>query len=231
LQYEEGSSGNYLVFAGRPQVIPGVDVTFGFAAQTVTEATTTFNVDVYLSEPAPVPVIVTLQTGGTAGAGDCYLLDPSSRTLVFPPGEVARQVRLQLLNDALWEGQETFTLQFANYIGAVAGTFTNFTLRINDSLPAPTAAFGNFSTSFQEAITSPSVPVQLSAPSAIPVRVSVITRSTPASFTSKRAKRRRTSPSPASTMHWMNSTKRSRLPSRPGHSSRPMATPASAWRA
>lgn len=153
---------------------PGIEATFGFASQTVTEANTSVFIDVYLSAPADRPIWVSFNTNGTAHPGEDYnLFGFNPRVVAFSTGETAQQIRIDLLNDAVWEGQETLTLQLNGYNGAVPGTITNFTLRINDSLPAPTASFGNFSTSFQEAITSPSMPVQLSVPTAIPVKVNV----------------------------------------------------------
>lgn len=154
--------------------LPAVDVTFGVPSVTLTEATTTVFVDVYLSDAVDRPVWVTFTTNGTATpAQDYTLFGANPRLVAFSPLQVAQQIRIDLLNDSVWEGQETLTLRFDGFNGTAPGLITNFTLRINDSLPAPTAGFGNFSTSFQEAITSPSVPVQLSAPTAIPVKVNV----------------------------------------------------------
>ena len=93
--------------------------------------------------------------------------------VTFSSGQTAQQIQIDLLNDAVWEGQETLALHLNGFNGTVPGLITNFTLRINDSRPVPTASFGNFSTSFQEVITSPSMPVQLSGPIAILVKVNV----------------------------------------------------------
>ena len=154
--------------------LPGNEVTFGFASRTVTEATTTIFIDVYLEEVSDRPIFVSFNTNGTATPTQDYnLFGANPRSVTFSPGQVAQQIRIDLLNDAVWEGQETLQLHLNGFNGAVPGTITNFTLRINDSLPVPTAGFGNFSTSFQEAITSPSMPVQLSGPAAIPVKVNV----------------------------------------------------------
>jgi hypothetical protein len=153
---------------------PAIDVTFGLVSQTVTEAATSVFVDVYLSDVSDRPIFVSFNTNGTATPTlDYNLFGANPRSVTFNPGQTAQQIRIDLFNDAVWEGQETLMLHLNGFNGAVPGAITNFTLRINDSLPAPTASFGNFSTSFQEAVTSPSVPVQLSGVSAIPVKVNV----------------------------------------------------------
>lgn len=173
---------NFGTIAGAPEFqvtivdddLPGIEVTFGFASRTVTEASTSVFVDVYLSQVPDRPIFVVFNTNGTATPTQDYnLFGANPRAVTFSPGQDAQQIRIDLLNDAVWEGQETLQLHLNGFNGAVPGAITNFTLRINDSLPVPTAGFGNFSTSFSENVTSPSMAVQLSVPAAIPVKVNV----------------------------------------------------------
>ena len=59
--------------------VPGIDVTFGFASQTVTEGNTSVFIDVYLSAPADRPIWVSFNTNGTAHPGEDYNLFGSWR--------------------------------------------------------------------------------------------------------------------------------------------------------
>ena len=72
---------------------------------------------VTLSRAATGPVSVDYATkDGTAAAGADYTA--ASGTLTFAPGETAKTVSVALLDDAIDEGKETFTLELSNPRGA-----------------------------------------------------------------------------------------------------------------
>ena len=72
---------------------------------------------VTLSRAASGPVTVDYATAdGTATAGADYTA--ASGTLTFAPGETAKTVSVALLDDAIDEGKETFTLELSNPRGA-----------------------------------------------------------------------------------------------------------------
>ena len=72
---------------------------------------------VTLSRAASGPVTVDYATAdGTAVAGADYTA--ASGTLTFAPGETAKTVSVALLDDAIDEGKETFTLELSNPRGA-----------------------------------------------------------------------------------------------------------------
>lgn len=79
------------------------------------------NVTVALSVPTTGVVSVDVQTvDGTALAGHDYVtLAPT--TLVFNPGETSKTVTVQLSDDAVSEGPETFAVRLGNISGATQG--------------------------------------------------------------------------------------------------------------
>jgi len=87
---------------------------------TVFETDSSANFVVTLSNTSALPVTVDVQTAdGTATEGDDYvaLYD----TLAFQPGQTAKTVRVSLLDDALVEGEETFTLNLSDATNADMG--------------------------------------------------------------------------------------------------------------
>ena len=78
----------------------------------------TIDFAVTLSRAASGPVAVAYATAdGTATAGEDYTR--TSGTLSFDPGETEKTVRVPVLDDAIDEGEETFTLRLTNASGAV----------------------------------------------------------------------------------------------------------------
>ena len=77
----------------------------------------TIDFAVTLSRAASGTVAVAYATAdGTATAGEDYTR--SGGTLSFAPGETAKTVRVPVLDDAIDEGEETFTLRLTNATGA-----------------------------------------------------------------------------------------------------------------
>jgi len=130
---------------------------------------------VSLSRPSGRPVWCTVSVqGSSATIFDDFLFDElPNQLLTINEGETNASFSLTITDDALYEASENIVLTLAGLNGVTPGPQISGTIRILDNDPAPTAAFGNFSTSFQEAITSPSMPVQLSAPAGRPVKVNV----------------------------------------------------------
>ena len=78
----------------------------------------TIDFAVSLSRAASGPVAVAYATAdGSATAGEDYTR--TGGTLSFAPGEAEKTVRVPVLDDAIDEGEETFTLRLTNASGAV----------------------------------------------------------------------------------------------------------------
>jgi hypothetical protein len=82
--------------------------------------TTPFVFTVALSEPSAVPVTVDFSTrNGTAEAGSDYIA--TSGTLTFAPGEVTKQITVQVNGDTVAEETEVFFVDLTSASGAAIG--------------------------------------------------------------------------------------------------------------
>jgi hypothetical protein len=73
---------------------------------------------VTLSAPAAEPVSVSYTSvSGTATSGSDF--PTTSGTLTFAPGQTSRTILVQTLDDAVYEGNETFTVNLVNSVGGV----------------------------------------------------------------------------------------------------------------
>src|SRR5207302_544679 len=105
-------------------------------------------------------------TGGTAtGGGVDYTLN--NGTLTFAPGQSTAVIPVSLVDDALYENNETVQLTLSNPTGATLGLNRVHTLTILDNDPPPSVSFDLSSSSGDESV-SPNLSVSLSAPSGKP---------------------------------------------------------------
>jgi hypothetical protein len=85
-------------------------------AEGETGATTTA-FSMALSAPSGRAVSVTAATAdGTATAGSDYV--PGTWSIVFPPGDTAATLKVAVLGDRVWEGDETFSVVLASPVNA-----------------------------------------------------------------------------------------------------------------
>jgi chitinase len=100
-------------------VLGGASPVFSIGDFTVTEGnagTTDAVFDVTASSSSTSPISVDFATtDGSAGATD---YNPAGGTLVFAPGETAKQVAVQVIGDTLAEPSETFRVTLSNATGA-----------------------------------------------------------------------------------------------------------------
>jgi hypothetical protein len=112
-------------------VIPSVSVKDTLVDESTGEAVFT----VVLSRPTAGVVSMLYDTvAGTATAGD--YIGQSKGILTFAPGEMAKTVRIALVNDAQEENNETFQLKLSNISGATLDDATGIaTIAANDAAP------------------------------------------------------------------------------------------------
>ncbi|MDZ7791397.1 MAG: cadherin-like domain-containing protein [Xanthomonadales bacterium] len=104
----------------------------------VTEGNTTASFTVSLSESATSTVTVDYATAnGTAAAGADY--NTTSGTLTFSPGETAKNVAVTVLEDTLYENDETFLVNLSNAANANISDSQGQGV-INNDDPAPTVS-------------------------------------------------------------------------------------------
>ncbi len=93
------------------------------------------DIPVSLSNPSALPVSVSYQTrDGTAVAGQDYF--SKSGTLVFDPGTTQSVAGLTIRNDDIFEGNESFRIEFSNPKNAVLAT-NQMEVTIIDDDPIP----------------------------------------------------------------------------------------------
>jgi Tol biopolymer transport system component len=107
-------------------------VGFSAAAAMVAEGAGGKSLTVELSGAAVLPVTVDYAaTGGTAtGSGVDYTLAAGS--LTFNPGQTSQTIDVNIVEDTLYESDETVILTLSNPQNAALGTLTTLTLTIND---------------------------------------------------------------------------------------------------
>ncbi|BAQ63741.1 Calx-beta domain-containing protein [Geminocystis sp. NIES-3709] len=107
---------------------------------TVSENAGTATLTVSLSTAGTSPITVDYKTtNGTATSGTDYQAIPTT-TLTFNPGELQKQVVVNILDDTVIEQQEIFTVDLSNAIGATIltnGDKGTVTINDNDTPPEP----------------------------------------------------------------------------------------------
>ena len=98
---------------------------------------------VSLSSPSDAPVTVDFATADdTANTSSDYVA--ASGTITFAPGQTSRKIFVQMLDDATYEGNESFLINLSNAVGGVisdgqgVGRFTTTTCRPPSSTSSTT---------------------------------------------------------------------------------------------
>ena len=122
------------------------------------------------------PATITYQTAdGTAKAGLDYLA--ASGTLQFADGESEKTIALQVINDSVFEGDQTFTLTLSNATGAALGSphVAHVTIDENDQVPSVSLAGSTAFLEGDSGIQTAQITLTLSSPSEVPLPVSYLT--------------------------------------------------------
>src|SRR5439155_22299310 len=93
-----------------------------------------------------------------------------SQTLTFAPGETDKTIAITIIDDTLYELDESVPLSLSNPSNATLGgaSSATFTIRKND---LPTVSFSQASYSVGEGVGTVAVTVSLSAPALEPISV------------------------------------------------------------
>lgn len=138
------------------------------------EGSRTVALPVELSEPSGLPVTVEYATAdGSAQAGSDYTA--VAGTLVIPAGETKGEIRVAILGDPRFEGDEEFEVRLSSPLHATLDRPAAKIVLGNDDL-APTLQVGDVRVSEGNDATAFAVfTATLSAPSAVPVNVAYAT--------------------------------------------------------
>lgn len=137
--------------------------------------------------PSTKTVTVEVATAaGSATAGTDFT--PASATLRFAPGEQLKELAVPLLDDALFEGDETWEARLADPVhGVIANAVVPATITEDDPLPTLSIEGGGPVAEGDEGTQTTSVRLRLSAPSGLPATIAVATErgtaTSPADFT------------------------------------------------
>lgn len=152
-------------------------VQFGAATATVNENSGTAAIAVTLSRAAAFSITVNYATSnGTALADSDYTA--AMGTLTFAPGEVSKTFPVNIVNDNVFEANETLNLVLSNVtpVSATIGVPGNSAvLTIVDDDPQPTVQFSTNTYGVGEAAGSTTIAVTLSSLSSLPVTVNYAT--------------------------------------------------------
>ena len=118
---------------GRPEI------RFTAANQTVSETDGTVTVTAELSALSSEEVTVTVSLGGTAITPDDY--GYITLTFTIPAGSLQDSINLSLLDDAIYEGDETIIVTMGVPVNAVLGSPSEQTITIQDDESVPTVQF------------------------------------------------------------------------------------------
>jgi uncharacterized repeat protein (TIGR01451 family) len=157
-------------------IVPFVRVQFSSGSYGVSEGAGTAAITVTLNTASGLPVTVTYATSdGTATAGPSGDYTAASGALTFPPGATSRVFTVTIINDTLYENNETVLLTLSNPTNATITGTNPATLTIVDDDPPPTVRFEYASYSVVECNCPATINVVLSAASGLTVTVSYAT--------------------------------------------------------
>ncbi len=100
----------------------------------------TLTLQVVLSQPATAETVVSLFLNGDFPGGATPWADYvvlADNPVIFQPGESVRDFPIELLDDTVYEGDETIEVSIPLVLGATLGTTTQVTLTILDNDPQP----------------------------------------------------------------------------------------------
>lgn len=152
-------------------------VYFGTTSNTYIESAGTITVPVMIQNPGATTVSVTATLTSGAALVGTDITGTTSQTIIFPPGSSTPQnVTFTIVDDAIVEGTENFTIVLSNAVSATIGAANTFTASItdNDNGGLQTIAqFQSTANTVKEGQTLVlNVPVYVSNPTASPVSVS-----------------------------------------------------------
>ncbi len=162
-------------FSGASYVVFGRGVEVSVSDATVTEGdggTAALQFTVSLSEAGAVPVTVKVATAdGSALATSDYAPLDATTALTFAPGETSKTITVNVLDDTLFENDETFSVVLSDITGGVIRDGTGVGTIRNDDAP-PVVSIANASAVEGDAGSSSiTFAVSLSTASGLPASV------------------------------------------------------------
>jgi len=148
---------------------PLPEVQFSLASRSILENLGTALIKVELSALSFVDVEVPFTVSGDAIDPDDYTV--SSSPVVIPAGQFSVNIVVNVVEDAIYEADETITFQLGTPTNAVLGALNSTDLKIQENDPVPVISFDMESSSPSEGVGPVGVTIGLSAISALDVVV------------------------------------------------------------
>ncbi|MGR6775926.1 Calx-beta domain-containing protein [Sphaerotilus sulfidivorans] len=157
-EYEYGFDGSdpYVPFGAVGDITIGLPVIQPLPDQTVNEGAGTVTFTITLSRPSDQTISVDYRTvPGTALAGQDY--SAITGTLTFAPGETTKTLTVPVIDDTVFEGAETFTLELSNPVNtSVSKPVTTVTIVDDGSGSVPPEVIPTDDTPRVSSVSSPS---------------------------------------------------------------------------
>ncbi|MBI2190952.1 MAG: S8 family serine peptidase [Planctomycetes bacterium] len=135
----------------------------GFSSASESDASPSIQVTLSRASGRTITVDYRVMGGSASGQGVDYTL--ADGTLTFQPGETARSLPIEVVQDVLDEADETIAVNLSNPSYADMGGISSHTFTILDDDPTPTVSFRTSASSAQEHLSPAEMEVFLSAPS------------------------------------------------------------------
>ncbi|MFC1583696.1 Calx-beta domain-containing protein [Candidatus Neomarinimicrobiota bacterium] len=151
---------------------PPPSVQFAVAFSSAGEDIGSIEIPVELSTPSGLEVSIdyTVTAGTAEGSGVDYAL-LGSGTLIFPAGTDSQSIALQIIDDTMYEGDETIEISLSNSNNAVLGGIQAHLFKILENDPPPTLQFIAAELNGSEFLTSVDLHLELSTTSFFDVTV------------------------------------------------------------
>ena len=149
-------------------------VSFGSATASVSEGAGSYSLAFTLNKTVGSNVSVPYTITGTASNPADH--NASSGTLLIPSGSLTTTLDFTLIDDSIFEGDETIVVTMGSPTNAALGSITAITLTITDNEIQPTVSFTASTQNVDESVGSVSVSLQLNTSSSsdivVPLTVS-----------------------------------------------------------
>jgi len=149
-----------------------IAVSFTQENQTITEGAQDLSVEVQLSTPSEVDLLIQFSASGSATEGEDFTL--STHSLTIPAGSLSGVITLSAIADFLDEALEQITLTILPPPGTNLGSIPTQQVSILDDDPEPTIEFVAASTEVSEGAGTISIAIALSEPSGQSISVSSV---------------------------------------------------------
>ncbi|MCP5503482.1 MAG: hypothetical protein H7A25_26520, partial [Leptospiraceae bacterium] len=151
-------------------IVPGISFLSGSSSGL--ESVSSVSLEVKLSEASLIEtsVVFSVSAGTASGNGIDYTLN--SGTLTFQPGETSKTITFSVIDDSIYETNETIVISLSSFSNLAPGNFIDHTYSILNNDPAPEISFMLPSSNGSESVNTVMIPVNVMGNTALGSNVS-----------------------------------------------------------